>query len=163
MLGDQGSLPAPAGLLTWAGTLPAFAAEAVSQSNVTQPHVYTELNAVPDQVRVARAEVTGWARQVGFPADDVQDVVLAVDEAVTNSVEHAYPGVAGTLTLFAARFNPGAVRIVISDHGHWRAPPVDPGFRGRGLRMMESLAQVFRLAHTPHGTTVLLGWALPGF
>jgi anti-sigma regulatory factor (Ser/Thr protein kinase) len=162
MLDDPSSRPTPVHLTAWADTLPSFAAETVARSDLTRPHVYTQLLTAPQQVRVLRSQITTWTRQVGLPGVLAPDVVLATDEAVSNAVEHAYPGTSGLLTLFAACTRPaGAVRVVVADHGGWR-PQSDPGFRGRGLMMMEKLAHVFRLVHGPLGTTVVLGWSLSG-
>jgi anti-sigma regulatory factor (Ser/Thr protein kinase) len=152
----------PVRLHAWADTLPSFAAEVVSQSDVARPNVYTEFAARPGQIRIARWQITEWVHRVGFSAADGRDVVLASDEAISNAVEHAYPGTTGTLTLFAACTRvASAVRVIVADHGLWRPPPADPGSRGRGLSMMEKLADVFRLVHGPRGTTVVLGWPLP--
>jgi anti-sigma regulatory factor (Ser/Thr protein kinase) len=130
---------------------------------MTRPHFRMLLPAAPGQVAVARSHITDWTTKVGFPQVYGQDIVLATDEAVSNAIEHAYPGTPGTVTLFAACTRPpGAVRVVVSDHGRWRLPAADMGFRGRGLAMMERLAEVFRLVHGPDGTTVVLGWSLPG-
>jgi anti-sigma regulatory factor (Ser/Thr protein kinase) len=45
--------------------------------------------------------------------------------------------------------------ITISDHGRWRPTP-EPGYRGRGLAMMRSLATALHLHLRPDGTTVQL-------
>jgi serine/threonine-protein kinase RsbW len=162
MLDDHSSLPIPVHLHAWTDTLPSFAAEVVSQSDVARPSVYTEFAATPNQIGIVRSQVTEWVHRIGLPAAAGQDVILASDEAVSNAVEHAYPGTTGTLTLFAACTRMAStVRVIVADRGLWRPPPVDPGFRGRGLAMMEKLAQVFRLVHGSHGTTVVLGWPLP--
>jgi serine/threonine-protein kinase RsbW len=163
MFDDHRSAPTTAELTTWADSLPLVGAQVVARSDITRPHVYTQLAAAPDQIGVARAMVTDWSRQAGFPPANAQDIVLATDEALSNAVDHAYPGTAGTLTIFAAFARlTNAARIIVSDHGLWRPPPADPGFRGRGLLLMERLTELFRLVHTPRGTTVVLGWSLPG-
>ncbi|MBE1468564.1 ATP-binding protein [Kibdelosporangium phytohabitans] len=147
----------------WADTLPEFAAEAVYHADLTGPHVYTEFVAVADQVRRARCAIEGWSQQLGVPAVQEQDIVLAVDEAVSNAVDHAYPDTDGRLCLFAACTTAArALRVIVADKGLWRPPPVEPGFRGRGLMMMQRLAEVFRLSHGPNGTTVMMGWSLAG-
>ncbi|WP_173123762.1 ATP-binding protein [Kibdelosporangium persicum] len=152
-------MPDDQSLNAWARTLPPAAADVVARSDLAHPHVHMRFPATPAQVGVARAQVTEWTRRLGLPTVHGQDIVLATDEAISNAVEHAYPGDSGTLTLFAARIQPDhAVRIIVSDEGEWRPPPENPGFRGRGLVMMERLAEVFELAHTPLGTTVVLGW-----
>ena len=45
-----------------------------------------------DHLSRIRAFVTDNARQAGFSESDVDEVVLALDEAVANIVEHAYEG-----------------------------------------------------------------------
>jgi serine/threonine-protein kinase RsbW len=41
-------------------------------------------------LRHIRSVITDLARQVGFPEDEVAKIEMAVDEACTNIVEHAY-------------------------------------------------------------------------
>lgn len=97
-----------------------------------------------------------------------QDLVLAVNEAISNSVEHAYRGRPGTVRLRARaqagrvpepRLGPCArfeVRVEIIDHGTWREPPSDPGFRGRGLMMAEASVDRMGIERSATGTTVTL-------
>lgn len=40
----------------------------------------------------ARNFITAHAESYGFPADQIADIRLAVDEAVTNIIKHAYQG-----------------------------------------------------------------------
>jgi serine/threonine-protein kinase RsbW len=161
---DRSSRRSLTGLRAWAGTLPLFASTVVSSADTTRPHIYTQTSASRDQVSVLRGQIIGWIQRVGVPDAIGQDVVLATDEAVSNAVEHAYPDSSGIVTLFAACIQPGnAVGTVVADHGRWRTPPAIPGLRGRGLAMMETLAHACRLMNTPHGTTVVLGWSLPGW
>lgn len=88
-----------------------------------------------------------------------QDLVLAVNEAVSNSAEHAYRGdPSGVVVLHGTVLHGTAerarVRLEVSDHGRWRDPPADNGFRGRGLDMIESVAEDVRVERGPQGTTV---------
>jgi serine/threonine-protein kinase RsbW len=163
MSDQHSSMSGPVPLLDWADTLPAFAVDVLADSDLTRPYVHIRTPALPGQVSVVRSQIVDWTRHLGLPDGHGQDVVLATDEAVSNAVEHAYPDTPGALMVFAGcsrRAN--AVRVVVADHGRWSPPSAEPGIRGRGLEMMEKLAQVFRLAHTRHGTTVLLGWSLLG-
>ncbi|ALG06983.1 ATP-binding protein [Kibdelosporangium phytohabitans] len=149
-------------LTAWRDGLPSFAADAVAASDLTQPHIYTQLRAAPDQAAIARRRITSWTRAIGLPELMVQDITLAGDEALSNAVEHAYRGADGMVILFAALTPMGtAARLIVSDRGHWQPPAADPGFRGRGLAMMEQLSDEFRLIHTTSGTTVVLRWSLP--
>ena len=97
-----------------------------------------------------------------------EDLVLAVNEAISNSVEHAYGGGPGTVRL-RARLRPCdgmapghgpcdrvEARVEINDHGRWREPPDDPGFRGRGLMMAEASVDHMGIECSATGTTVTL-------
>src|SRR4051794_19670447 len=128
MLDDHSSSPTSAQLHSWADTLPPFAAEVVAQADTARPRVYTQFAATASQVRLVRAQITEWVQRIGFSPTDGQDVILASDEAVSNAVEHAYPGTTGALTLFAAcNRAAGTAQVIVSDHGLWRPPPTDPG------------------------------------
>ncbi|MET0236926.1 MAG: ATP-binding protein [Kibdelosporangium sp.] len=146
----------------WMRALPDTARDAVSDVDPVAPHVYLRMPALPHELPTARAELRRWSQALKFSSEQAEDVVLAVDEAVANAVEHAYTGPGdqpGAVTVFAGRLVPGdAVRVVVSDVGHWRPPLADTGFRGRGVSMMKALADHFDLHHNENGTTVLLGW-----
>lgn len=43
-------------------------------------------------VPLVRARLRRWLGELGWPAEDAEDIVLAVNEAVSNVVEHAYSG-----------------------------------------------------------------------
>ncbi|WP_433279368.1 ATP-binding protein [Pseudonocardia xinjiangensis] len=104
------------------------------------------LPAEPATPSLVRRRVRGWLEVHQWPDDAVDDVVLAVHEAVANVVDHAYaPGVDGQVVLTATLVPDGRerrVRIVVQDSGRWRSPPADPGYRGRGLQMVRSCMDV---------------------
>ena len=52
-----------------------------------------------DNLELIRNFVTGVANKVGFGNDDVSKIELAVDEACTNVIEHAYSGQEGMIVL----------------------------------------------------------------
>lgn len=156
--GDQGALPP---LSAWAGTLPALAAKIVHLADLARPHLFLPMTASAATLSLVRAQVSAWSRAVGMTRTLTEDIVLAVDEAATNAVEHGYGGDEGALTVFAGCAPAGAtVHVVVSDKGRWRMPAANPGFRGRGLNIMDKIAAEFDLHHDRSGTTVVLGWAL---
>lgn len=111
-----------------------------------------------------RRLVAAWARRAGVAAAQVDDLVLAVDEAASNVVEHAYPQPGGVLTVLAQhRDDPARAEVTVTDHGHWQPPPRDPGSRGRGLDLIRRLADEVEILRTGHGTIVHMTWALPTF
>lgn len=84
------------------------------------------------------------------------DIVLAADEALANSVEHAYrrPDQPGTMDLDIV-VHADSVSVSITDHGSWKQSTPEPAStRGRGLRLIRALAGRVDLHSTPHGTTL---------
>ncbi|GAA2537654.1 hypothetical protein GCM10010210_04280 [Pseudonocardia hydrocarbonoxydans] len=104
-----------------------------------------------------RGDIGRWARQTGVPEDVTIDLQLAVGEAVANGVEHAYGDDAdGTVEVEMELRDgrPPAVLVRVADRGAWRPEPESPGFRGRGLLMIERLARRVRVQCSPGGTEV---------
>ena len=119
------------------------------------------VEATPHNARQLRSRFQQWLQTLGAPATLVDDLTLAVYEALANVVEHAYPpDYPHPMMRLQARADHHHVLITISDHGSWRTPPSEPGYRGRGLAMMRSLTTELQLHPTPNGTTVQLRAAL---
>ena len=114
---------------------------------------------LPHRLRDIRAQVASWAGRLGLSADAVDDIVLATHEALANVADHAYPDGDGDAELDAACVD-GEVRIVVRDHGSWRAPR-DPGWRGRGLMLIAGLAEHVDVHRAAAGTCVAMRWSLP--
>jgi serine/threonine-protein kinase RsbW len=51
-----------------------------------------ELESNPDMLSVVRAALGQLTEKLGYPAEECRAVVLAVDEALTNIIRHAYHG-----------------------------------------------------------------------
>jgi anti-sigma regulatory factor (Ser/Thr protein kinase) len=82
-----------------------------------------------------------------------------VNEACSNSAEHAYRGrEPGTMRVEAA-VDRKHIHISVVDSGSWKTPPADPGTRGRGLLLMRTLSEHVDLEGTAHGTTVGMRFA----
>lgn len=73
--------------------------------------------AKPDYVGIARLVVSGVANRMGFSYDDIEDVKLAVAEACTNSVDHAYMDNEGEIEISCSIFS-DRLQIDVIDHGH---------------------------------------------
>lgn len=112
--------------------------------------------------RQLRARFQQWLQTLDAPELLVDDLILAVYEALANVVEHAYPpDHPHPMMRLQARVTHHELLITIRDHGSWRTPPPDPGYRGRGLAMMRTLTTALHLRPTPDGTTVQLRANLP--
>jgi serine/threonine-protein kinase RsbW len=107
-----------------------------------------------------RRLITGWATEQGLDADTVQAVVLSGYEVLANSVEHGYrENGGGHVELYACRTE-DRVTVTVVDHGQWRTPPADPGYRGRGLALVHGLSTHAEVTRSDHGTTVTMTWLL---
>jgi anti-sigma regulatory factor (Ser/Thr protein kinase) len=106
-----------------------------------------------------RARLQRWAVQHAVPEDVLIDLQLAVGEAVANGVEHAYrdrePGSVDVhLTLARRRDRKRVLRVRVADHGRWRPASSAKGYRGRGLAMIQQLAEHVVVSATASGTEV---------
>lgn len=111
----------------------------------------------PREVAPVRHRLREWLQGSGFTEDEATDLVLAVSEAVNNSVEHAYPGPArGTVEVSAHIGDDGAVHVDVTDHGQWRVPPPALTTRGRGLLLMRESVDEVEIDRSANGTTVRL-------
>jgi anti-sigma regulatory factor (Ser/Thr protein kinase) len=115
------------------------------------------LPAVPATLQPLRRTVKRWLVEVGHSPEGITDLVLAVCEAATNVIEHAYGPAGGEFTVRLALDGPDIVATV-GDDGRWRA--ARGKYRGRGLIMMEGLVDRVCVERTPVGTTVVLRTAL---
>ncbi|ALG10640.1 hypothetical protein AOZ06_30425 [Kibdelosporangium phytohabitans] len=150
----------------WARVLPAPVCEAVLGADLDQPFVFHRFAGVGTALSAERRAVRQWAGGLGLGDYGADDIVLAVDEAVTNAIEHGYRGrpeaEPGTVGLFCGH-NPEQrmAYVVVADKGAWLAPS-EPGVRGRGLLLMGKLADRFDLypadGGADGGTVALLGW-----
>jgi serine/threonine-protein kinase RsbW len=115
---------------------------------------------LPRRLGEIRRRLAEWARAVGLAADTVDDIVLATHEALANVADHAYPDGQGDAVL-QAECRDGVVRIAVRDHGQWRPPADAPGWRGRGLTIINGLAEHVDLQRGDAGTSIEMRWHLP--
>jgi len=110
-------------------------------------------------VAVARRAFGDLAREVGAPESDVK---LAVSEAVTNSVLHAYRDRdPGTITL-EARMDRSRLIIAVADDGSGMRPNLDSTGLGLGISLITKLATDVRFDSTDRGTTVSMSFPVTG-
>lgn len=118
--------------------------------------------AVPARLTPLRHAVTQWLRGAGAGAEEVQDLVLAVTEAVSNTMIHAYVPGEGDFEV-EARKSDSRVEFAVRDFGTWRSRQSNVG--GKGLRLMPALVHEIKVNSTERGTEVILirelGRALP--
>src|SRR3954449_11570188 len=84
--------------------------------DIEAPDLELTLPARPENVAVARHAIGGFADVVDVPDQTLADVKLAVTEACTNVVVHAYPNGEGPMGLRAS-VDDGVLRVVVGGGG----------------------------------------------
>lgn len=114
------------------------------------------LPADPVAPSVARHRLRHWLGEWQWPAVELEDIVLAVSEAVSNATEYAYlqepPGLIDVHGVVEA--TPGGQRrivVVVRDHGHWRCPPIDDENRRRGVPLMRACMDIVTIGSPDDG------------
>ena len=116
----------------------------------------------------ARAVVAAFLVPLDPTVPQLADLKTAVSEAVTNCIVHAYPESIGPVTLTAALYEGGLVRITVSDRGVGIADveqAMQPMYTtgnseeraGLGFAVMQSFMDKVKVSSTPgRGTRVTL-------
>lgn len=134
-------------------------------SNVDDRTLFVRTHVAADARSAARtrAEFGAWLnRYFSLCADRFSDLLLAVNEAIANAAEFAYVDAAqrGTVDVRAAYDGDAdTLAVTVDDRGRWRQKVAGPRHRrGRGIPLMEALADEAAIDHTPQGTRVTLTW-----
>jgi PAS domain S-box-containing protein len=125
---------------------------------------HREVAAEPVVVADLRHGVAEFARAHGAGDDAVNNMTLAVSEAVTNAVIHAFVGREPGRVAVTAEAGEGCVLVRVLDDGRGMTPhPESPGL-GLGLTMMASIASRCDIREGPggKGTEVRLAFDAPG-
>jgi anti-anti-sigma factor len=116
----------------------------------------SELSANPAALTKLREELGSWLATLGAAEEDIRSIQLAVGEAVTNAVEHAYPDGPGPVLVEGYHDQTGRACLTVSDEGRWRPPTVTPNARGRGLTMIRGCMDTTEIERSEAGTAVLM-------
>jgi anti-sigma regulatory factor (Ser/Thr protein kinase) len=110
------------------------------------------LPAVAASVPRARRLVAEFARQAGVRGRRLELLRLAVSEAVTNVVVHAYRGRSGSIGV-AGAIASGELWVLVSDSGcGYQTPPQAPGL-GLGLMLIAEACDDFVITERAEGGT----------
>jgi serine/threonine-protein kinase RsbW len=118
--------------------------------------------ATPESVPEARRTATAWARALGAAEERLGDIALAVSEACTNAVVHAYAG--DRPGSFRVCVEPDAVgvRVLVTDWGHGMRPRHDSPGLGLGLPVIARLTSSLevRSGAGDEGTTLVMAFVV---
>jgi anti-sigma regulatory factor (Ser/Thr protein kinase) len=114
----------------------------------------------PLGVSMLRREMAGIAEDCGMNAEGIADVRLAVTEAATNAVIHAYADAEGELKVTAA-IQDGELAIVIGDTGPGLVERRDSPGLGLGLSIIASVAERLKIVNRSSGTEIHMAFPCP--
>jgi serine/threonine-protein kinase RsbW len=123
-----------------------------------------KLPAIADYIQVARLAISGVSARMDFTIEEIEDIKIALSEACTNVVKHAYPEKDGNifLTMIVA---PENLEIIIKDEGVGFIPGQkintepkvgeDQFGLGLGLAFIKSLMTTHEIISEPGKGTVI--------
>jgi GAF domain-containing protein/anti-sigma regulatory factor (Ser/Thr protein kinase) len=125
---------------------------AIQNSEIAED-LHLQLRADPKVLAELRHVLRRWLRHQG--ADDPQtlEITLAVSEACTNAIEHAYSPAPAEFSL-TATVQDGVVRFVVTDGGRWRPPRGQD--RGRGLTIIRAAMDDVEVNSSANGTEIVM-------
>jgi stage II sporulation protein AB (anti-sigma F factor) len=128
-------------------------------------YIKLEFPSLPPNVGLARLVVATFASQLEFTLAEIEEIRVAVSEAVSNCVVHAYSEITGAVVLSLA-IEDGGLTIQITDYGKGIVDieqakqatfSTEPEHMGLGLVFMESFMDEMELKSRPQeGTTVIM-------
>lgn len=132
-----------------------------------------EFHAIPGNLGFARVAAASFAAGLGFTVEELEDIKLAVSEAVSNCIVHAYPGANGApgTVCMSMQICESDIKISVEDKGVGIADLLTartPGMTtdsqrlGMGFTLMEALADNLDVTSEPGvGTCVAMTFS-PG-
>lgn len=125
-----------------------------------------EFSSLPDNVALARLVIASLASQMEFTLSDVEELKVAVSEAVSNSIIHGYDNRPDGLVVLEARQHADYITIAVTDKGkgiediHKAMEPAfstKPERMGLGFVFMKSFMDDLEVnSQLGQGTTVTL-------
>jgi serine/threonine-protein kinase RsbW len=110
--------------------------------SLTIPCVSMDVEAVARSVRQVRRRLVAFASEVGADRELQARIALAVSDAATNVVMHAYRGETSRPLRVEADFEDGDLEVVVADEGAGLRPRRSPGM-GAGLGVIAETCDEF--------------------
>jgi anti-sigma regulatory factor (Ser/Thr protein kinase) len=111
------------------------------------------LPADPKILAEIRLVLRRWLRHQGANDSQTMEITLAVSEACTNAIEHAYSPAPAEFSLRATARD-GQLSFVVTDAGRWRAPRGQD--RGRGLTIIRAAMDDVEVNSAETGTEIVM-------
>jgi anti-sigma regulatory factor (Ser/Thr protein kinase) len=123
------------------------------QGTVVPDQLDLRLAAEPRVLGEVRRTLRRWLYERGASSEDLSEVTIAVNEACTNAIEHAYSPTPAAFEL-QAHMNDGELTVIVRDTGTWRNPRGQ--HRGRGLKIIEAAMDHVDLNRGATGTELVM-------
>ena len=117
---------------------------------VTPSPVRLSLPAHPPNIAVVRRALEAIAEELSLPRRLIEDMRLAVTEACTNVVRHAYNGgEADDANAMRVDLLPNAhgMQVIVEDRGRGLGPSPDASGPGLGLPLIAALTSELEVSH----------------
>jgi anti-sigma regulatory factor (Ser/Thr protein kinase) len=123
--------------------------------------LHEQLPARPQSIGQLRHAVVEFAGSSGASPRQCATIALAVSEALSNAVIHAYvdhdaPGLMGVDALLHER----SLEVVVCDAGGGMRPRIDSPGSGLGLPLIASMTEQFEIRDTMPGVSVHMTFAI---
>lgn len=132
----------------------------------SENYIRLEFSSLPENVALARVLISSLAAQLDTTLSDLEEIKVAVSEAVSNAIIHGYQNNSTGIVCVIANINNGVLEIVIEDNGigiedieQAMAPTfsTDPERMGLGFVFMQSFMDNVRVSsNIGKGTKVIL-------
>lgn len=119
-----------------------------------RPYVRESFPAVAASIPLARSVITDWAEEAGAGREQVDQMRLAVSEALTNVVLYAYPWRTGDMHV-TARMAGNELWVLIADSGCGIHAGGDSEGLGLGLALISKMTDGFSVVERSSGGTEL--------
>jgi anti-sigma regulatory factor (Ser/Thr protein kinase) len=131
----------------------------------TQSDLWLQVPARPENVAIARQALAGLCEALESDPKVLADVKLAVTEACTNAVVHAYVNGSAEDPVFEVEAQPhdAELLVVVRDFGRGMAPRAESPGLGLGLPLIAALTRTVQIrggVDDRGGTEVIMSFAL---
>ena len=139
-------------------------------------YIEMKIPAKPDYVGVIRLTLSGIASRMGFTYEEIEDIKIAISEACTNAIQHAYNKDEGGEVIIGFAVYPDKLEMMVADNGksfnfeqtrselgpYSESSTIDQlAEGGLGLFLIETLMDEVRVLNHS-GVTVFMGKYLSG-
>jgi anti-sigma regulatory factor (Ser/Thr protein kinase) len=111
----------------------------------TDPEIELSLPARAENVAVVRHALGALGETLEVDSSTLSDIKLAITEACTNVVVHAYDGDEGPMEIAACVEPDRMLTVVVRDEGRGFAPRLDSPGLGLGLPLIATLSESVEL------------------